>query len=82
MQNTEHLTQTATRPDLAMAIDMDATLFVALELSLSSWVVVASAPRLPFHTLRAWNLGQSRPARTRPASTALRHATVQACFRC
>jgi transposase len=44
MQNTEHLTQTATRPDLAMAIDMDATLFVALELSLSSWVVVASAP--------------------------------------
>jgi transposase len=44
MQNTEHLTQTATRPDLAMAIDMDATLCVALELSLSSWVVVASAP--------------------------------------
>jgi transposase len=44
MQNTEHLTQTATRPDLAMAIDMDATLFVALELSLSSWVVVVSAP--------------------------------------
>ena len=44
MPNTEHLTQTATRPDLAMAIDMDATLFVALELSLSSWVVVASAP--------------------------------------
>jgi transposase len=27
-----------------MAIDMEATLFVALELSLSSWVVVASAP--------------------------------------
>jgi hypothetical protein len=82
MPNTEHLTQTATRPDFAMAIDMDATLFVALELSLSSWVVVASAPRLPFHTLRAWNLGQSRPARRRPASMALRHATVQACFRC
>jgi transposase len=27
-----------------MAIDMDATLFVALELSLSNWVIVASAP--------------------------------------
>lgn len=44
MPNTEHLTQAATRADLAMAIDMNATLFVALELSLSSWVVVASAP--------------------------------------
>jgi transposase len=44
MPNTEHLTQTATRPDPAMAIDMDATLFVALELSLSNWVIVASAP--------------------------------------
>ena len=43
MPNTEHLPQTATRPDLAMAIDMDATLFVALELSLSNWVIVASA---------------------------------------
>ena len=44
MPNTEHLPQTATRPDPAMAIDMDATLFVALELSLSNWVIVASAP--------------------------------------
>ena len=44
MPNTEHLPQSATRPDLAMAIDMDATLFVALELSLSNWVIVASAP--------------------------------------
>jgi hypothetical protein len=41
-EHTEHLTQTATRPDLAMAIDVDVALFVALELSLTSWVVVAS----------------------------------------
>ena len=44
MPNIEHLAQTTVRPDPAMAIDMDATLFVALELSLSSWVIVASAP--------------------------------------
>jgi transposase len=44
MPNTEHLPQTATCPDPAMAIDLDATLFVALELSLSNWVIVASAP--------------------------------------
>src|SRR4051794_37843747 len=44
MPDTEHLTKTATRADFAMAIDMNATLFVALELSLSSWVIVASAP--------------------------------------
>jgi transposase len=44
MPNTEHLLQTASCSDLAIAIDMEATLFVALELSLSSWLVVASAP--------------------------------------
>jgi transposase len=44
MPNNDHLAQTTIRPDSAVAIDMDATLFVALELSLSSWVVVASAP--------------------------------------
>ncbi len=40
----EHPARTAARPDDAMPIDMDATLFVALELSLSSWVLAASAP--------------------------------------
>ncbi len=44
MPNIEHPVRTATRFDHATPIDMDATLFVALELSLSSWVVVASAP--------------------------------------
>ncbi len=44
MPNIEHPVRTATRLDHATPIDMDATLFVALELSLSSWVVVASAP--------------------------------------
>jgi transposase len=44
MPNIERSTRTAVRPDLATLIDMEATLFVALELSLSSWVVVASAP--------------------------------------
>ncbi len=40
----EHPARSAARPDPAMPIDTDATLFAALELSLSSWVVVASAP--------------------------------------
>ena len=44
MLHIEHPSQTATRLDDATPIDLDATLFVALELSLSSWVVVASAP--------------------------------------
>ena len=44
MPNSEDLSQTASRPDPAKAIDMNATVFVALELSLSNWVVVASAP--------------------------------------
>jgi transposase len=44
MPSIEHLPQAAARSDDATPIDMDATLFVALELSLSSWVVVASAP--------------------------------------
>jgi len=44
MPHIEHPVRTATRLDDAMPIAMDATLFVALELSLSSWVVVASAP--------------------------------------
>jgi len=44
MLHIEHPVRTATRLDDAMPIAMDATLFVALELSLSSWVVVASAP--------------------------------------
>jgi transposase len=44
MPNIEHPVRTATRVDHATPIAMDATLFVALELSLSSWVVMASAP--------------------------------------
>ena len=44
MLDIEHPVRTAIRFDNAMPIDMDATLFVALELSLSSWVVAASAP--------------------------------------
>ncbi|WP_254070590.1 IS110 family transposase [Acidisphaera sp. L21] len=43
MPNIEHSTQAAAPAD-ATTIDMDATLFVALELSLSSWLAVASAP--------------------------------------
>ena len=44
MPNIEHPVRIAARSDDATPIDMDATLFVALELSLSSWVVAASAP--------------------------------------
>jgi transposase len=44
MPSIEHPVRTAARPDGAMPIDIDATLFVALELSLTRWVVVASAP--------------------------------------
>jgi len=44
MLHIEHPVRNATRVEHAMPIAMDATLFVALELSLSSWVVVASAP--------------------------------------
>jgi len=44
MLHIEHPVRIATRAEHDMAIAMDATLFVALELSLSSWVVVASAP--------------------------------------
>lgn len=44
MPNIEHRVRIVPRPDPAMPADMEATLFVALELSLSSWVVAASAP--------------------------------------
>lgn len=44
MPNIEHPARSAARPDPAMPLDMDATLFAALGLSLSGWVVVASAP--------------------------------------
>ncbi len=44
MLHIEHPVRTATHLDDATPIAMDATLFVALELSLSSWVIVASAP--------------------------------------
>jgi transposase len=44
MPNIEHPAHAAAHSDDGMPIDMDATLFVALELSLSSWVVAASAP--------------------------------------
>ena len=44
MPCTEHPARAAARSDPATPIDMDTTLFAALELSLSSWVVVASAP--------------------------------------
>jgi hypothetical protein len=43
MPDIEPPAQTATRSDPATPIDMDATLFAAVELSLSSWVVLASA---------------------------------------
>jgi transposase len=44
MPSIEHPVRTAARPDGAMPIDVNAMLFVALELSLTRWVVVASAP--------------------------------------
>ena len=44
MPRTEHPARAAAQADPATPFDMDATLFAALELSLSSWVVVASAP--------------------------------------
>jgi transposase len=44
MPNIEHPVRTTTRSDGATPIDMNATLFVALELSLTRWVIVASAP--------------------------------------
>ncbi len=44
MSCTEHPARAAAHSDPATPIDMDATLFAALELSLSSWVLVASAP--------------------------------------
>jgi transposase len=44
MPNTEHPARTATQADPAMPVDMEVTLFAAVELSLSNWVVVASAP--------------------------------------
>ena len=44
MLNIEQSAHAAARSDDAMSADMEATLFVALELSLSSWVVAASAP--------------------------------------
>ena len=44
MPRTEHFAPIAARSDPATTLDMDAALFAALELSLSSWVVVASAP--------------------------------------
>ena len=44
MPNIEHPARTATRSDPATPIGMGATLFAAVELSLSSWVAVASAP--------------------------------------
>ncbi len=56
MPNIEPPARTATRSDPATPIDMDATLFAAVELSLSSWVVVASAPgtnRTSKHSLPA-----------------------------
>ncbi len=58
MPNIEHPVRTATRVDHATPIAMDATLFVALELSLSSWVVVASAPgedKISKHRVEACN---------------------------
>ena len=44
MPNVDHPAAVAARSDPVTPADMDATLFAALELSLSSWVVVASAP--------------------------------------
>ena len=44
MPCTEHPARAAAHSDPATPADMDATLFAALELSLSSWVLVASAP--------------------------------------
>ena len=44
MPHIEHAAGPAVRADLTLPLDPDTTLFVALELSLSSWVVLASAP--------------------------------------
>lgn len=44
MLHIEHPVRTATRAVHDIPVAMDATLFVVLEFSLSSWVVVASAP--------------------------------------
>lgn len=44
MPSIEHSARSAVYADLTLPLDPDATLFVALELSLSRWVVVASAP--------------------------------------
>lgn len=44
MPNIEHPVRTATHAEHDISIALNATLFVALELSLSSWVIVASAP--------------------------------------
>jgi transposase len=44
MPSIEHPVRAAARPDGVPSIDMDATLFVALELSLTRWIVVAGAP--------------------------------------
>lgn len=44
MAHIEHPARAVARPYPATPTDMDATLFTALELSLSSWVVMASAP--------------------------------------
>jgi transposase len=51
LPSTEHPAQAAACAGNAAPINMDATLFVALELSLARWVVVASAP------------GQSKPGK-------------------
>ena len=51
LPSTEHPAQAAVCAGKAAPINMDATLFVALELSLARWVVVASAP------------GQSKPGK-------------------
>ena len=44
MLHIEHRVRTAGHPDAAIPVDTEATLFVVLELSLSSWVIAASAP--------------------------------------
>ena len=44
MPSIEHPDRTAAHPHDAMPIGTDATLFVALELSLTRWVIVASTP--------------------------------------
>ena len=64
MPNSEHPFPTALPANDATGADLSATLFVALELSLTRWVVVASTPgdqKISQHSVAAYD----GPARKR-----------------